>query len=786
MAIVLCQAALAYVSLETLSSVRAYIAGEGLWTKGQKDAIQFLTLYAETGEPRFYDQYRSAIAIPLSDRAARRALERTPADLDAARQGFLGGGNHPEDIGDLIWLYRRLHAIGYLTQAMASWAASDPVLDELVALSDDIRADRALNGAAADGARHVAQIIDINRRLTALAKTFSETLGEGARAVGLFLVLANVAAALLLAALTISRFRYFLRQRQMFEDALRAEKERAQVMLASLGDAVISTDADGRVLYMNAAAERLTGRCTTQAHGAELKSLFRIVSPETGRESEICALPESETVALHSQLMVRPDATSVAVSVVATPLRANGRGAGNVVVLHDKSGEQDFIDRLSWQASHDELTELLNRREFSRGLQGALERLSEHAGRHALMFIDLDQFKIVNDTCGHAAGDALLRMVAAELRKHLRGSDLLARLGGDEFAVLMENCEAEDAATIAERVRRAVQQLSFVWNERNFNVSASIGLAHLAEPDTTIQEALRTADVACYLAKEKGRNRVEIHQPSDSELLRRVGEMNWVQQIHDALEHDRFCLHVQEIVALKAEADAGLRIEVLLRLRDPAGRMILPGAFMPAAERYDLMPLIDRWVVRRTLETLARRLRDARGPAISSCALNLSGATFSDAGFVDFVHEQLRIHRIPPEVICFELTETSAVGDVESARRFIGALKEIGCRFSLDDFGAGLSSFGFLKHLPVDYLKIDGSFVKDMLTDPVARAMVEMINHIGKVMNKETIAEFVEDDDVVTALRDIGVDYAQGYAFGTPRPFEALSDRQSRVDLAVA
>ncbi len=370
-------------------------------------------------------------------------------------------------------------------------------------------------------------------------------------------------------------------------------------------------------------------------------------------------------------------------------------------------------------------------------------------------------------------GDQLLKHTSALLQENLRGVGLLARLGGDEFGVLLQDCDAGSAVAIAERLRLAVQELRFVWNACSFNISVSVGLVHVAEANA-MEATLRAADMACYMAKEKGRNRVQVYHPSDAELVERVGEMAWVQRIRNGLDEQRFCLFAQEIRSLnKAEPDRS-HVELLLRLRDEDGKLVQPGSFMPAAERYGLMPLIDRWVIRNAFALLAERLSCSEPAQLSSCAINLSGATFGDDDFVEYVRRQFDIYRVPPGMICFEITETSAIADMPSAKRFIEALKKLGCRFSLDDFGTGMSSFSYLKHLPVDYIKIDGSFVREMLNSKIDRAMVEMIVHVAKVMGKSTVAEFVENDEILPALREIGVDYAQGYAIGKPSPFKDM------------
>ncbi len=425
--------------------------------------------------------------------------------------------------------------------------------------------------------------------------------------------------------------------------------------------------------------------------------------------------------------------------------------------------------RLEYQASHDGLTGLANRREFERRLAQTLANVRKEGGTCLCLYLDLDQFKVVNDTCGHGAGDELLRQVATLLAAGLRRSDLLARLGGDEFGVLLEGCLLDQGREIAEALVEAVREFRFVWGDKSFDIGVSIGMVPVESSATDIAEVLSNADLACYTAKERGRSRVHVYRTHDRHLAARRGEMQWVARIDQALNEGRMRLHGQIILPLSPGKGRSPHLEFLVRMEDSEGGIVPPNAFLPAAERYGAMPRLDRWVVEQAFAWCA-----AQGDSEFVCALNLSGTSLSDPGMLDFLRAQLQACTLPPGRICFEITETAAVSDMATAKAFIDVLRDLGCRFALDDFGSGLSSFGYLKALPVDYLKIDGEFVRDMAHDPVDRTMVESINHLGHVMGMETIAEFVEDTETLEILRGLGVDYVQGQGIAPALPLAQI------------
>ena len=443
-----------------------------------------------------------------------------------------------------------------------------------------------------------------------------------------------------------------------------------------------------------------------------------------------------------------------------------------LLVCEDVTEAHDLGEQIAYQASHDTLTGLANRFEFDKHIKAAVIAACADSSEHALCYLDLDQFKVVNDTCGHLAGDELLRQLGDLLRKNLRRHDFVARLGGDEFGVLMYSCSLGEAFQACEKLRDMVRDFQFAWEDKSFTIGVSIGISIINNASGNAVDLLKEADAACYAAKDKGRNRVHVFRPDDEELAQRHGEMQWVSKIKQGLEQNRFCLYGQPIVSL-FDNDEKLHFETLVRYRDDKGNIIPPGAFFPAAERYNLAPELDRSVIRYLFEWIAKKQDFLDN--LSLCSINLSGVSLSDETMLAFISEQFSLWGIPTQKICFEITETAAIANLSCATKFINHLRECGCSFSLDDFGSGLSSFAYLKSLPVDFLKIDGLFVKDIVEDKVDLSMVKAINEVGHIMGKKTIAEFVENEQIFNLLNELGVDYAQGYGIGKPVSLDELT-----------
>lgn len=534
---------------------------------------------------------------------------------------------------------------------------------------------------------------------------------------------------------------------------------------------VFHLNMDGMILSVNRFGAKQLNLKPEQAMG---HSIFEFVHPEDidiiKALFDLCCLNPNKVYKQEARKVCRNG--SVIWVRESARLLQDEKGQRNLLLVCEDVTETKLLaEQIAYQASHDALTGLVNRREFDNCIQKVLENVRREPYEHALCYLDLDQFKVVNDTCGHLAGDELLRQLGELLKQNIRKHDLLARLGGDEFGILMYYCSVSQAANACEKLRKIIRDFQFAWEGRSFSIGVSIGVSLISRTSASAVELLREADAACYAAKEKGRNRVHIFSPDDEELASRQGEMQWVQKIQRGIEENAFCLYGQLISPI-GEQNEGLHFETLIRYRKPDGGTIPPGAFLPAAERYNIASALDRWVI----ENLFRWLANKPGvlDRLSLCSVNLSGLSLSDEGTLKFIDRQFDKWGIPTSKICFEITETAAISNLGYARQFIDTLRTKGCFFSLDDFGSGLSSFAYLKNLPVDFLKIDGLFVKDILEDKVDMAMVESINAVGHVMGKKTIAEFVENDQILAKLDEIGVDYAQGYGIAKPAPLDEL------------
>lgn len=581
-------------------------------------------------------------------------------------------------------------------------------------------------------------------------------------------LLASLAATFWIHAYTLGRQRRWQVARETAAATLAREKELAEITLHSIADAVIITGVDGHITSMNAVAEHLTGYQQHDALGAPLLQVFRIVDEATRKHVPDLiqrALRHGDTSDLTRNLLIARHGTEYMIEHSAAPIRnAQRQIFGAVLVFHDVTDRHRLTAALIHQARHDYLTGLPNRQTLEDNLDRACRMIRDDV-RHILLYLDLDQLKVINDSCGHAAGDELLRQTSKILSMHVRATDIVARLGGDEFAVLLHRCDLDQGHTVAENLLHAIRRHRFLWQEKVFALSASMGLVVLDNTMSDAASALSAADSACYLAKEQGRNRVCTYKASDQAVSRYREGMNWINEVTEALENNRLRLYRQKIVPTVGAATVD-EYEVLMRLERANGELVSPSLFIPSVERYGIMPNLDRWVIR----TLLRHLDQSESTGTCGChyAVNISGTSLNDDFFLDFVLEHLRTVHV--HCIRFEITETAAITNFPRAQHFISQLRSKGCRFSLDDFGSGLSSFTYLRNLAIDAIKIDGSFIKDIAHDAISYAIVKSITQVAHDMGLKTVAEFVEDQATLGPLREIGVDYVQGHAIHAPEP----------------
>jgi diguanylate cyclase (GGDEF)-like protein/PAS domain S-box-containing protein len=571
------------------------------------------------------------------------------------------------------------------------------------------------------------------------------------------------------AVLTIARD---VSYRKSLEVSLSRSKRQAQYTLESISEGVITTDDEGRIDYLNRAAESMTGANREDSAGKTISDLFTLVDEADrralGDPVERClAMRRRVNMGRRALLVSRNGEIEHSIEITASPIRGPGNSlSGTVVVFHDVSEIRGLTRQMSYQATHDALTGLVNRREFERRLQEAMDSALAEEATHILCYMDLDRFKAVNDSCGHLAGDNMLREVAALIKRQVRDSDFVGRLGGDEFGTLLVGCPLDKARQISADICNAVADYRFVWKDKIFNIGISVGLVEVNHSSGNLQDIMSAADSACYVAKQRGRGQVHVYSARDEAIARERGDIQWLRQLQDALHEGRFELAMQPIIATSGGDETGPSAEVLIRLPDEHGRYANTAEFLRPAERYQLMPQIDRWVVNATLSAINSGEIKLAGKR--SCAINISGQSLGDESFLEFIVEALDHSGVSPNNVCFEVNEGAVTSNLQHAQRFIEVLHGIGCEFALDDFGSGLGAFSNLKSLPVDYLKIDGSYTRDLSTDQINQEMVAAMIKLARTMEFRVVAEQVEQQEDFDWLREVGVDFVQGNFIDPP------------------
>lgn len=560
--------------------------------------------------------------------------------------------------------------------------------------------------------------------------------------------------------------------RKGVEASLGRGRQQAQVTLESIGEGVVTTDVQGNIDFMNSAAEKMTGTSRDAALGKRLSDIVRLVDESDRRDlgdPVMRCLTDRRRISMgrRAMMMSQAEGRELSIELSASPIRGPGETIlGAVVIMHDVSEVRGLTKRMSYQATHDALTGLINRLEFERRLEQALNAAREENVTHVLCYLDLDRFKPVNDTCGHIAGDSLLRSIAALIREKVRESDSVARLGGDEFGLLLIGCPLDKARQIADDVCQAVRDFRFVWQDKIFTIGVSFGLVEVGRDSASIEDLLGAADSACYVAKQEGRGRVHVYSARDEASARQRGEIYWLRQLQAALKEDRFELHIQPVLSVAGRGTPGPALEVFLRLTDEQGRVVAPAQFLQAAERYHLMGSLDRWVVRAALAALGQGA--LRLPENRSCSINLSAQALGDDAFLEFIVDCLDQSQVAPSQVCFEVSENAVMGNLEHARRFAGVLHGLGCQFGLDDFGSGVGALASLRDLSIDYLKIDGTYTHALRTDPLNQQVVAAIARLAKTLGFRVVAEQVETQADFDALREMDVDFIQGYYVEKP------------------
>lgn len=752
--------ALSALIQELQAASTAWIAGQGYWSRGQQDATAALSRYLARGHAQDLDDARQALRIPLGDLQARLALEQAVPDEEKARQGFLQGGNARADIPRLVFSFRYARDIGAFREATTLWRQTDDDLLAVQRLVAELRSGHAQGVLpAADRDRYLQQLRDLDRRLQVQAQAFSQALLRMATMVRIATLVVGGLSVLAISLMAVALARRVGKDLTEHESRFRAAFYQANVGMLKL-------DTDGKVIEANQAmADILDYRrdVLLQMSLGDLLMEGELVIDGVGRIDWDRQLRPSEL------RFCRRDGSLVWGRWSGTGVRSAGGGLSVFAIIEDVSQNHALAREIEHHASHDPLTGLINRREIERLLERALLQVRSDGGTHALCYINLDHFKLVNDSFGHAAGDQMLRSFADYLVAAVRDGDWVGRLGADEFAVFLAHAGQDEAKRVLQRVIRNLGQATFPISEGSPQLSCSIGVVEVSADAPDVNWLMSAADSACYAAKQAGRNRVHCFNENRMALEERRQEAERLQGVSLAMAENRMLLYAQRIA--RVGDPSYLHYEVLVRMRGTDGSLHLPGQFMPAVERYGMAVALDRHV----LGLLFRHLQvcPAHVRQLGLCNVNVSAQSIAEPGFLAFVCDLLERNRALASKLCFEIT--AAISNLSQARAFIDAVKARGCRMALDDFGSGLSSFGYLRQLPADILKIDGAFVRDMDTDPVSHATVRAISELGRELQMEVVAEWVETAEVAGALTRLGVQGLQGYAIERPQPLERLT-----------
>ena len=756
---------IAVTLFDLLSAGRAFVAGESQWSKAQQAAIFHLDRYAELGDRTELENARRNLQIPLSDRRARIALLDGKGAFEDAKLALTEGSNHPDDVNGMVRMFRVFRNLSHFAEALELWREADiwvMRLDQLARELEQLDGDRV---GGREQIRSIRSELDLlNQSMMAQASRFSENIAEGTRSLSRYAMTISVTSVLLFTLILAGVFLWAV-----------AGMRRSQLQfwstfeLAPVGMSLV--EPDGRIAEINEALCSFLERPAESLLGEALVQFCDL----RDRSALLHALEQEATSSGKGQhrleaRFTRPDRSIAWGKLsISSHDRVRGDHPTTIVVIEDISETRSLAAELAYQAAHDQLTGLANRREFERCLNQLLRENQTATQRHAVCLIDLDQFKLINDTFGHLAGDAVLVRLSERVHHCLRDGDMLARLDGDEFGVIMRNCSIETAARIAGRLRDAISRFEFRWEERPIQVSASIGVIEVNQATQDAARLMQQVDLLCYEAKEQGRNQVRVQADSRESSMRRQQEMDWVQRIKEAIAEERLRFHGQLIAPANGDQ---WRCELLVRLEDRDGRLFTASSFMEAAERYHVARMIDQWVVSKALEILPGMIKSF--PRIVSWHVNLSGQSVNCSSVLPELLAAIDRASLPPGALCFEITESAAMHSIDEAREFFSALRTAGCEVALDDFGKGLSTFDYLKQLPVDLVKIDGGFVRELAHSELDHAMVRSIHEIARIAGMRTVAESVESIELILRLKQIGVDLLQGHAIHSPTNLEQL------------